>query len=214
MRGDLKLRHSFRLLVIAGAFAIAACSSSPTASATPTPNAGSLAQNPSKSTPSGTATPTSLDPCQLVTSQEASSLAGTSYRAGVAQTYSGSQGCIYGYQTLNVFSVLVAQAASPAAAQAQWDQEQSQAQATLAKVAGASSSLSVNVNDVSNLSGADRAAVGAGTFPFAGHTFGMSVIYVIKGGIFFTFADIVVGRAGPSTSAIEAEAQTVIGRLP
>lgn len=218
MKGDLKLRGSLPLLVVATALALVACSSNSTASASPTPSAGGLPQSASTAAPKSAvnpnATPTPLDPCVLVTSQEASSLAGASYGAGVAQTYDGgSKGCVYGYQTLNVFSVLVAQTDSPQTAQAGWAQEQAKAQAVLAQVTGAGT-VTINQNDVSNLNGADRAAVGSGSFSVSGHTFGVGVFYLIKGATFVTFSDIVFGQGGPSVSVMESEAQTVLGRMP
>ena len=215
----LRTRHLGQSLVIALAFMAAACSSSSTAATSPTPIAGSLPQASSataqKPTVNPSATPTTVDPCQLVTSQEASSMTGASYGAGVPQTYDGgSKGCIYGYQTLNVFSVLVAQADSPQTAQADWAQEQAQAQVVLAKAAGAASNLNVNTNDVSNVSGADKAAVGSGSFPFGGRTFNVSVMYLIKGSVFVTFSDISVGVAAPSAGSMESQAAAVVGRLP
>jgi uncharacterized protein DUF3558 len=216
MRGDrMKLHKAFPLLVAGWAFALVACSSSSTAATSPPPSSSAATQT---STPSSATTPsaaaTTLDPCQLVTSQEASSLTGVTYGAGTEETYSGgSKGCDYGGQTLNVFQVLVAQAPDAATAQADWAQEQAQAQSVLANAAGAGITINLNSNDV-NVSGADKAAVATGSYPIAGRTFNVSVIYVIKGAIFFTFSDLAIGVATPSASAMEAQAQTTIGRLP
>jgi len=208
----MKLRRVFPLLLAAGAFALVACGSSSTAATSPSPSSAA-----STSTPSSAATPsaaaTTIDPCQLVTSQEASSLTGASFGPGTEQPNNGSQSCVYGAQTLNVFEVLVAQAPDAATALAEWAQEQAQAQSVLAKAASAGVNINLNPNDV-NVAGADKAAVATGSYPIGGQTFNVSVIYVIKGAVFFTFSDLTVGSPAPSASAMEAQAQTTIGRLP
>src|SRR5690348_10178293 len=110
-------RHA--LVAIAVALALATLLVSPT-------TARQLAQDDSGAQSSGdesmqdepvddTAAPpavsaTSLDPCQIVTSAEASALAGANFTTGIEQTTDGGgRICVYGYQTQNVFMVLVAQ---------------------------------------------------------------------------------------------------------
>jgi hypothetical protein len=41
-----------------------------------------------------------------------------------------------------------------------------------------------------------------------------SAIGVLKGTIFFGLSDVVKGGAAPSAAAVQAEATTVLGRLP
>ncbi|HYM66260.1 MAG TPA: DUF3558 family protein [Patescibacteria group bacterium] len=209
MRSDLRLRSPFHLLAFGAALALAACGSSSTAATSPSPSTPASPSAPA--TPSAT---TTLDPCQLVTSQEASALTGVTFGPGTPEDYTGSKGCGYGSGTLNIFRVVVAQAPDAATAQADWAQEQAQAQTALAQAAGVGSNVSLTVNDVSNVAGADRAAVGSGSFPIGGKTFNVSAIYVIKGAVFFSFSDIAVDVAAPTAAAMEAQAQTVIGRLP
>src|SRR5262249_2277213 len=56
-----------------------------------------------------TAVPTSIDPCQLITKEEAGQLAGTTFGAGEESETSGhAKLCVYGGQTKNVFTVTVA----------------------------------------------------------------------------------------------------------
>ena len=208
------------LIVAAALTAAAACTSSPTVTTSPTPPGSSpvaLVSAPA-ATPTGGASPsavtTSLDPCQLVTAQEASSLAGASFGPGREETDSGGgKICVYGYQTLNVFIVLVALAPDAATAQADWALEESRAQAKLGQLTGYGSGTNIKLNDVSNLPRADRAAVGSGSAVLSGRTIGISAIYVVKGATFFTFSDLVLGHAGPSISAMESQAQTVLTRL-
>ncbi len=56
--------------------------------------------------------PENLDPCQLVTQDEASTLAHATFGPGKEETISASgKECVYGYQTTNVMDIIVAQAA-------------------------------------------------------------------------------------------------------
>jgi hypothetical protein len=121
---------------------------------------------------------------------------------------------VYGAQTLDVFEVLVATAATPAAAQAAWDQERSQVTAELQKQAAVPGvNFTVNVADAS-ISGADRAATGTFSGTLSGHTFAGTALYCLKGVYYAAITDLVVDRQPPSISAIEAQGTTAIGRLP
>jgi hypothetical protein len=205
------MSSSTRFVTLAAAvLAIAACGGSPTASATPTPSAPATASAPAQ--PS--ASPVALDPCQLVTSAEASALAGTTYAAGREGTTNGGKTCVYGYQTTNVFLVLVAQAPDAATAQAQWGTELAQAQAELKKGVPAGINLNFNATDVSNVTGADRAAVVTFNTTISSIRIGLSGIYVLKGATFFTFSDLLEGHAPPTLSAMEAQAVTTLSRVP
>ena len=208
------MRKGLPVLAVLGVAALVACGSSSTADVSPSPTAGGGSlSSPPKATP--TAVAVSLDPCQLVTSQEASALTGAAYGAGREDQYSGGgKGCVYGYQTLNVFMVIVAQAADAGTAKAEWTQEQSRAQSALLQLGGSAATVNINFNDVSNLTGADMAAVGTGIATVSGHTFSASAIYVLKGATFFNFSDLVYGHAAPSVTAMETQATTVLGRVP
>jgi len=189
---------------------LAACSASPSTSSGPTVSASHTA-SASASTPAVSASelptgvPTSLDPCQLVTSQEASQLSGASYGTGVEGTTSGNgKTCVYGGQTLNVFNVIVAQAPDVATAQA----GKAAAQAALQQQAG----NAIQFTELPNL--ADGAAYAVGSFTVAGQTYNGSAIYVLKGTIFFGFSDVAVNQPTPTLAALQAQAQIILGRLP
>ncbi len=208
-----------------GAVALAACSSSTSTGASGTQGAASTVATaaatsaPAAPTQASTApaaqaagAPIALDPCQLVTRSEASSIAGVAYGAGKEETFSGGgKGCVYGSQTVNVFTVELAQAASPAAAQAAWSQEQAQAKALLLKQIPPGMKLSYNLNPASGLG--DRAATVSAGMNIAGRTIGISGIYVLKGRVFFAYQDLVAGHSAPAVAALEAEAHTVLGRV-
>ncbi len=96
---------------------LSACS---TATSTPTsilvPTSASAPTSTQQQTAVATAK-TSLDPCEVITSKEASTLAGASFGAGVESVTSGGGNfCTYGANTKNVFMVFVGQAADIATA--------------------------------------------------------------------------------------------------
>ena len=207
------------LAIISSALLLTACSSPATTSSSSV-SAGSAATQPASAAVSPSSAPasqsgvaTSLDPCQLVTSSEASALAGTTFRAGKEES-SGQHGkrCVYGSQTTNVFTVEAGQDPSPAAAQADWSKERARAQRLLTKKLPAGISLSLNTQDVSGLG--DRAAVATGSASAAGQVIGFSGIYLLKGATFVGFQSLLLGHAAPSASAMEAQARKTLARVP
>jgi hypothetical protein len=153
---------------------------------------------------------TALDPCKLVTPAEASSIAGVSYGPGQESTAGLSKRCTYGYQTLNVFTVEVAQAASASAAQTAFTQTQAQVQTEVKQQLPSGINANMSTTNVSGL--ADNAAAVSGMATFNGVTLGISGIYVLKGATFFAFQDFRQGSP-PTVAAMEAEAKTVLGRI-
>lgn len=204
-------RSRFAFIAVPAAALLAACGGSGTAQDNSTP--------PAALSPSAAASPTpvTIDPCQLVTSQEASQLAGVSYGPGREETTpdNGGRTCVYGYQTRNVFTVIVNVAPDAATAQADWAQAEAQAQQYLQSIISQAGGPTVQINlaDVS-ISGADKAAAGTIADTINGVTIAGTAIYALKGKIFFTFSDLTLGQSGPSVSSMEAQAATVIGRLP
>jgi hypothetical protein len=199
---------AMRVLTFLALLALSACGgSNQTAGESPSPTA------PAQLTPSASANP-NLDPCQLVTQQEASQLAGTTYAAGKKEAISSASSmCTYGAQTLNVFTVLVAVAPDATTAQADWAQEEAKAKAGLQQlVAEAGGSVSLNAGEIT-LPGADKAATAIATANISGRTLNISAIYVLKGAVFFTFADLVAGKPAPTASAMAAQATTVLTRV-
>jgi hypothetical protein len=196
-----------RVLTFLALLALSACGgSTPTAGGeSPSPTA------PAQLTPSASA---NLDPCQLVTQQEASQLAGTTFAAGKKEAISSAAStCTYGAQTLNVFTVEVAVAPDAKTALADWAQEEAKAQAGVQQlVAEAGGSVSLSAGDIT-LSGADKAATAIATAKISGQTLNISAIYVLKGAVFFMFADLVAGKQAPTTSAMALQAQTVLTRV-
>ena len=114
--------------------------------------------------------------------------------------------------TGHVFTVEAGQDPSPAAAQADWSKERARAQRLLTKKLPAGISLSLNTQDVSGLG--DRAAVATGSASAAGQVIGFSGIYLLKGATFVGFQSLLLGHAAPSASAMEAQAQKTLARVP
>jgi hypothetical protein len=197
------------------AAALAACSTAPRPTARPTRAAAgpiAAAATPSATSPTPTVAPSlppslpaganNVDPCQLVTQQEASALTGASFGKGTEETESGNgKRCIYGAQTKNVFEVIVAEAATTAEAQQVKNELLAEAQQKLG--------AALNLHAISGL--ADSAEQISGTL---NGLVNLDGIYVLKGTFGFALVDIVVGHAAPSGSAMQAQAQTVVGRLP
>ena len=212
-------RTAAALAVISSALLLTACSSpvstsssSDTAGPAATPSSAAAAA-PGSAPASQSGVATSLDPCQLVPSSEASALAGTTFGSGKEES-TGQHGkeCVYGSQTTNVFTVEVGQDPDATAARADWSKERARAQRLLTKKLPAGISLSVNTKDVSGLG--DRAAVAAGSASAAGQTIGFSGIYLLKGATFVGFQSLLLGHPAPSASAMEAEAQKALARVP
>ena len=183
--------------------------SQPVASSTPVPTfTPSPTFTPAvTSTVQQTGNPTALDPCQLISSQEASSLSGASFGAGLEETLSGgARTCTYGAQTTNVFYIEVAQAPDKATADADKTQFLADLQANLQKL----TSGGMNITQLPNFAdGAVTAQVNNTTIGVDGIAFGF-----LKGTVFFGFSDLVLGAAAPSSTAMQTEATTVLGRLP
>jgi hypothetical protein len=153
---------------------------------------------------------TALDPCNLINSQEASTLTGTSFGNGKeGTTPEGMRMCTYASQTKSVFTVDVIQAPDEATAQAYKAQFLADLQAQLQQL----TNEGLNVTELPNFADgavfAD-ASVNVGAITMNGSAFG-----VLKGTIFFGFSDIdESGAATPNSAAMQSEATTVLGKLP
>jgi hypothetical protein len=226
-------RRALSISVLAFAGLLSACSASAptvtnapqqiTATRTPAPNVAPIpttipsptsTSNPTV-TPTGngapqlTATATALDPCVLIPSREASSLAGTSFGAGEEGTVpGGGRTCTYGSQSTNVFFVEVVQAPDAATADAAQNAFVNDLQANLKQL----TSEGLNVVPVPNF--ADAAIIAQANINAGGETINGSAFGFRKGTIFFGFSDVVLGGSAPSSDAMQSEATTVLGRLP
>lgn len=201
------------LLTLIALLAATACGGSSQTSNNPSPSPAS--------TPSVAASPSppslaSLDPCKLVTAQEASKLTGTTYGAGVEQTAdNGARECIYSRQSLSVFVVMVNVAPDAAAAEADWATTEADAQSGLQQLAGSEgASVGLHAGNIT-LPGADQAATAAAGGAIGGnHILNISAIYVLKGAVFFMFSDLLLDKSAASASAMATLAATTLTRIP
>lgn len=190
----------------APAASVAPASIAPT-SAEPAPAASAPSVAP-QATVEATAVPTSVDPCQVVTAGEAGKLAGTSFGAGVESTSPGNgKYCTYGSQTLNIFSVAVAQAPDTATAQ--------QAEASFkADLEQASHGVNMKLTELPGFASGVDAAVAEGSITVSGETISASAIYLLKGVVFIGMSNVQLGSSAPSATDLEAQAKVALGRVP
>ena len=209
----VRTRTGALALLAGGLLAGCGAAASPTTNpaSTDTATATASATSAAAATPSPTGAPTALDPCQVVSAAEASALTGAAYSAGQEATNGTGKTCTYGAMTLNVFIVDVAQASDAASAQAEWSQEEASVNSDI-QGAAAGQGITYNLNDTS-ISGADRAATGSFSKTLDGEMFSGSAVYLIKGATFLAFSDLNVGHQAPGTAAMEAQAQTSLGRV-
>ena len=209
--------------LIAAAVAVAgltACSSKdkPTAGPSRTPHtahAASATPDAPSSSPSQHRVPrasisavganTHLDPCQLVTQDEASALAHASFGPGKEEGGGVRKDCVYGAQTTNVLSVYVVQAASVGDAQAGWNQLLAEAKQYAGQAAGMLQlSPDSTIGDRAEWVELDLAQINVSARGLAFQK-GAVAVYVI---------DLVRGGSAPTRDALAAQADTVLGRLP
>jgi hypothetical protein len=140
-----------------------------------------------------------------VTAAEASQLAGVSYTVGKESTTSGGgKVCTYGLGTADVFLVTVGQAPDKATAQAGI----AEGKAALENQAKGS------VQFIELPTFADGAAYYSGSVTAGKVTLNAGAFYCLKGLVFFGFSDVSITNPAPSLSALQAQATTILGRLP
>jgi hypothetical protein len=168
-----------------------------TASAVPvdsTSPTASSSNEPAASSGGGGAQPTpgSLDPCSLLTADEASTAMGRKLGAGVSAELHPDRICTFKGGLSEVKVILAPPAPDAATAKAYWDAARTQVPAGI---------------PIKDLSVFDRSAFGAGS---AGGM-SLSALFVIDGTTFF---DFFCELPGCSEDASVAAAQLIAGRLP
>ena len=167
-----------------------------TASAVPVESPSPAASSTSEPSPSsgggGQATPGSIDPCSLITVDEASKAIGKKLGAGVSQDVGPDRACTFKSGLTEVKLILAPPAPDAATAQAYWDSERAQVPADI---------------PIKDVSGFDRAAYGSGSAGGAS----LSALFVIDGTTFF---DFYCGFPSCSEAASVAAAKSITGRLP
>jgi len=217
-------------LAVVAAVAVGACSSGgPNAAAIASilanaglPPAASSAPTspPSQATasgaPSGSALPTavatSIDPCALITSADASTLVGVTFGAGKeSDNGKNVKMCTYSAPGPNIFSVEVAIAPDAATAKAQ----EADTEAELQSKASDLAQLGLTVTKLPNFAANTDAALMQGGMSAGGQSIAARAMFVLRNTTFFGFSDIAVnGGQPPSEQAMKDEAMTLLGKVP
>jgi hypothetical protein len=156
---------------------------------------GSPSSQPTASTGGGGGaqpTPGSIDPCSLLTADEASKVIGKKLSAGVSAQLDPDRVCTFKNGLTEVKVILAPPAPDAATAQAYWDAARKEVPSGIS---------------VKDLSFFDRSAYGSGS---AGGV-SLSALFVIDGTNFF---DFYCGFPACSQTASVAAAQFIAGRLP
>jgi hypothetical protein len=219
--------RTIRAVLVASIVGLAACTSTSTPGSAPPSTAASVeavaslpaesaaaSASPEASTSvSGgpTAVPTAIDPCQLISAQEAGTLAGATFGAGKETTTQGNARiCTYTAGATNAFSVEVAIAPDVATAQADEKAVQDDLTAQAAKLAN----QGVTVTPLPGFAQGADAILAEATVSLGGNTVGVRAMLVLRGTTFFSFSDVDLKGSPPSADAMKTEATTVLGRLP
>jgi hypothetical protein len=177
-------------------------SAAPAATGTPAPSTAESAE------PSAVAT--AIDPCQLITADDAGKLAGTTFGAGKeSETPQHVKECVYGAQTKDVFTVTLAIAPSADLAKA----DESAVIDQLKKTAAEAGPNALQTNVIPGFAdGTDAVTMQMG--PILGIS--GAALYLLRGTTFFGFSDVTVGGKAPSIEDVKAKAMDVLnsGTLP
>jgi hypothetical protein len=161
----------------------------------------------SSGTPLPTAVVTDIDPCQLITSDEASTFVGVKFGAGKATNADNNvKMCSYSGPGPNIFTVEVAVAPDVATAQA----AEADAKATLS-----SRGPKLGVIPLPSFADNTDAAILQGSGSAGGISLGARALLLLKGTTFVGFSDISAGGVSPPTEqAFQDQGNAVLAKLP
>jgi hypothetical protein len=189
------------------AVASSAPSAAPSESQSGAPSA-SVEASAAPSASEASAVPTAIDPCQLITGQEASSLTGATFGAGKSSTLSGNaKMCTYGANTKNVFEVIVAIAPDVATAKKAEASAEADLQANASQI-----QQGMTITKLPNFA-PNTDAVLMELKPNSLGISGRSML-LLRGTSFAAFDDLALGGSAPSADAMKAEAMKVLAQLP
>jgi hypothetical protein len=183
--------------------AAATASAAPTMAPSAAPSSAPSAAPAASESSGPTLPPTALDPAQLVTQSEASSLAGGPVSACVKRDVDNRKTCTYSATGIQV-QVTVLQAPSQTAL----DAGKAVVIADLQKAA-------YNGIKTSRVTGiGDDAALMTVSLSTGGVSLKGVGVYAVKGLTFVSITVIGIGHAVPSASTVEAQATTTVSRIP
>ena len=182
-------------------------------SSAPTPEA-TTSTAPSEAppeSPGATAVATTIDPCQVVTPEEASKLAGSKFGPSSATTMSNNAKlCMYGHQGLS-FNVIVTAAPDAATAKAQ----EPAFKAEIEQAAADAGLGDMKLTEIPDFQPGVDAAILSGTATVGGTKVEGIAFYALKNAVLLALTDLAFGgAAAPTAAAMEDEAKVALGRLP
>ena len=193
--------------VIPPSVAIATPAASASAETSPAPSATEAAV---ASAPDFTPVPTSIDPCTLLTQDEASKLAGFTLAAGTSTTLENNDRlCSYGAEG-SVIQVLVAVAPDAATAKA----GEPDFKATLEQGVAEAGIASPKLTELPDFDPGVDAAMVEGTASAAGTKVAGIALYALKGAVIVAISQIGIGTPVASGDDLMAQAHTTLARLP
>lgn len=215
-------------LAVVAAVAVGACSSGgpnasaiasilanaslpPVASSAPTPVPSAASSGPSElALPSAVAT--DIDPCQLITSADATTLTGVTFGPGKESTTDKNvKICNYAAAGPNLFMVEVAIAPDVATAKA----AEAAQEADLESSAQDLASLGLTVTKLPNFAPNTDAALMQGGLSEGGMSVAARAMFVLRNTTFFGFSDVAVnGGQPPSEQAMKDEATALLDKVP
>ena len=161
--------------------------------------------------PGPSAVATTIDPCQVVTPEEASKLAGSTFGPSNATTMSNNAKlCMYGQQGLS-FNVIVTAAPDAATAKAQ----EPAFKAEIEQAAADAGLGDMKLTEIPDFQPGVDAAVLSGTATVGGTKVEGIALYALKNAVLLALTDLAFGGAtAPTAAAMEDEAKVALGRLP
>ena len=178
---------------------------------TPEPTTSTAPSEAPPESPGATAVATTIDPCQVVTADEASKLAGSKFGPSSATTMSNNAKlCSYGQQGLT-FNVIVTAAPDAATAKAQ----EPDFKAEIEKAAADAGLGDMKLTELPDFPPGVDAAVLSGTATVGGTKVEGIALYALKNAVLLALTDLAFGGASaPTAAAMEDEAKVALGRLP
>ena len=180
----------------------------PAPSASSEPPSSAPASDEASDTPEPTAVATDLDPCQLITSDDASTFVGVNFGKGKASTTENNvKMCSYAAPGPNIFTVEVAVAPDVATAQA--------AEAAAKQDLDSNTENLLKVTELPNFAEGTDAAMLQGGGSAGGISLAARALLLLRGTTFVAFSDVDAGGGKPpSEQAFKDEANALLAKLP
>ena len=154
---------------------------------------------------------TDIDPCQLITSADASSWVGVTFGAGKeSDNENNVRSCTYAAPGPNLFIVAVAIAPDADTAKAAEAAEEADLQSQANQLG------TLAIKKIPNFADNTDAAILQGSMSAGGQKIGARAMYVLRGTTFFAFSDIAINNGGtpPTEQAFKDKANELLAKLP